>query len=179
MRNRSNLKYPYIQIAINTIDQINDIVGRVIAWLSLVMVVMTCAVVIARYVFNVGSISLQESIMYMHGAVFMLAIGFTLKEHGHVRVDVFYEKFSPETKITINIAGHLLFLLPFCVFVLWTSIDYVSFAWSLKESSAQPGGLPGVYLLKSLIPAMAILLMLQGVGGILKDVLALTNPHGK
>ena len=172
------MKYPYIQIVISTIDQINDLTGKGIAWLSLVMVVVTCAVVIARYVFSVGSIGLQESIMYMHGAVFMLAIGFTLKEHGHVRVDVFYERFSPATKIAIDIAGHLLFLLPFCAFVLWTSIDYVSFAWSLKESSAQPGGLPGVYLVKGLIPAMAILLMLQGIGEILKAVLLLMNLRG-
>ena len=117
--------------------------------------------------------------MYMHGTVFMLGIAFTLKEHGHVRVDVLYEKFSPQVRVCIDIAGHLLFLIPFCVFILWTSLGYVSFSWSLRESSAQPGGLPGVYLIKGLIPAMAVLLLLQGISEILKGFLSLTPDPGK
>jgi len=152
--------------------------GRVIAWLTLMMVVITCAVVAARYLFNFGSIALQESVMYMHGSVFMLGIAFTLKEQGHVRVDVLYEKFPPRVKVCIDIAGHLLFLIPFSIFILWTSLEYVSFSWSLRESSGQPGGLPGVYLIKGLIPAMAILLLLQGVSEILKGFLSLKTDPG-
>jgi TRAP-type mannitol/chloroaromatic compound transport system permease small subunit len=143
------------------------------------MVVVTCAVVTARYLFNFGSIGLQESVMYMHGAVFMLGIAFTLKEQGHVRVDVLREKFPPRVKIGIDIAGHLLFLIPFSIFILWISLEYVSFSWSLRESSAQPGGLPGVYLIKGLIPAMAVLLLLQGISEIFKSFLSLTLDPGK
>ncbi|MBT3834329.1 MAG: TRAP transporter small permease subunit [Gammaproteobacteria bacterium] len=143
------------------------------------MVVVTCAVVTARYLFNFGSIGLQESVIYMHGAVFMLGIAFTLKEQGHVRVDVLYEKFPPRVKVCIDIAGHLLFLIPFSIFILWTSLEYVSFSWSLRESSGQPGGLPGVYLIKGLIPAMAFLLLLQGISEILKGFLSLTPGLGK
>jgi TRAP-type mannitol/chloroaromatic compound transport system permease small subunit len=143
------------------------------------MVIITCVVVTARYLFNVGSIGLQESVMYMHGAVFMLGIAFTLKEQGHVRVDVLYMKFPPRVKVFIDIAGHLLFLVPFSIFILWTSLDYVSFSWSLKESSGQPGGLPGVYLIKGLIPAMAVLLLLQGISEILKDLRSLTSNPGQ
>ena len=117
--------------------------------------------------------------MYMHGAVFMLGIAFTLKDQGHVRVDVLHEKFPPRVKIGIDIAGHLLFLMPFSIFILWTSLDYVSFSWSLRESSGQPGGLPGVYLVKGLIPAMAVLLLLQGISEILKGFLSLTSDPGK
>ena len=153
--------------------------GKVIAWLTLMMVVVTCAVVAARYLFNFGSIALQESVMYMHGSVFMLGIAFTLKEQGHVRVDVLYEKFPPRVKVCIDIAGHLLFLIPFSIFILWTSLEYVSFSWSLRESSGQPGGLPGVYLIKGLIPAMAILLLLQGVSEIFKGLLSLKTGPGK
>jgi len=142
-------------------------------------VVVTCAVVTARYLFNFGSIGLQESVMYMHGAVFMLGIAFTLKEQGHVRVDVLYEKFPPRVKVCIDIAGHLLFLIPFSIFILWTSLEYVSFSWSLRESSGQPGGLSGVYLIKGLIPAMAFLLLLQGISEILKGFLSLTPGLGK
>ena len=169
----------YLQIASTAIDTTNQITGKAIAWLTLAMVVVTCAVVAARYLFNFGSIGLQESVMYMHGVVFMLGIAFTLKEHGHVRVDVLHEKFPPRVKIAIDIAGHLLFLIPFSIFILWTSLDYVSFSWSLRESSGQPGGLPGVYLVKGLIPAMAVLLLLQGVSEILKGFLSLTPGAGK
>jgi TRAP-type mannitol/chloroaromatic compound transport system permease small subunit len=169
----------YLQIATNAIDTTNQITGKAIAWLTLVMVVVTCAVVTARYLFNFGSIGLQESVMYMHGAVFMLGIAFTLKEQGHVRVDVLYEKFPPRVKVCIDIAGHLLFLIPFSIFILWTSLEYVSFSWSLRESSGQPGGLPGVYLIKGLIPAMAFLLLLQGISEILKGFLSLTPGLGK
>ena len=161
------------------IDGLNDKIGAGIRWLTLVMVVITCAVVTARYLFNFGSIGLQESVMYMHGTVFMLGIAFTLKEQGHVRVDVLYEKFPPRVKVCIDIAGHLLFLIPFSIFILWTSLEYVSFSWSLRESSGQPGGLPGVYLIKGLIPAMAVLLLLQGISEILKGFLSLTPGPGK
>jgi TRAP-type mannitol/chloroaromatic compound transport system permease small subunit len=143
------------------------------------MVVVTCAVVTARYLFNFGSIGLQESVMYMHGAVFMLGIAFTLKEQGHVRVDVLYERFPPRVKVCIDIVGHLLLLIPFSIFILWTSLEYVSFSWSLRESSGQPGGLPAVYLIKGLIPAMAVLLLLQGISEILKGFLSLTPGPGK
>jgi len=169
----------YLQIATTAIDTTNQITGKAIAWLTLVMVVVTCAVVTARYLFNFGSIGLQESVIYMHGAVFMLGIAFTLKEQGHVRVDVLYEKFPPRVKVCIDIAGHLLFLIPFSIFILWTSLEYVSFSWSLRESSGQPGGLPGVYLIKGLIPAMAFLLLLQGISEILKGFLSLTPGLGK
>ncbi|MDG1232797.1 MAG: TRAP transporter small permease subunit [Pseudomonadales bacterium] len=169
----------YLRIATTAIDTTNQMTGKAIAWLTLVMVVITCVVVAARYLFNFGSIGLQESVMYMHGTVFMLGIAFTLKEQGHVRVDVLYEKFPPRVKIYIDIAGHLLFLIPFSIFILWTSVEYVSFSWSLRESSGQPGGLPAVYLVKGLIPTMAILLLLQGISEILKGVLLLTPRPGK
>ena len=110
--------------------------------------------------------------MYLHGTVFTLGIAYTLKEGGHVRVDVLYEKFSPRTRAVTNIFGGLFLLMPVALFILWSSIDYVKFSWSLQESSGQPGGLPGVYLLKTLIPVMATLIVLQGLSEILKGVLA-------
>lgn len=158
-----------------TIDRLNDLTGRLVSWITLLMVIVTCAVVLARYVFGVGSIALQESVMYMHGIVFMLGIAFTLKEQGHVRVDVLHEKFSRRTRTLIDIAGTVLFLLPVSIFILLTSLDYVSFSWSLRESSAQPGGLPGVFLVKTLIPVMAALLALQGIAEILRGIKSLAG----
>ena len=161
------------------VDRLNDIVGTSVAWLTLLMVVITCGVVLARYVFDYGSIALQESVIFMHGTVFMLGIAYTLKEKGHVRVDVFYERFSPKTRSVIDLIGHGFFLVPFSIFILWTSLGYVEFAWSLKESSAQPGGLPGVYLLKTLIPVMAVLLLVQGLADICKALLTLAGDKGE
>ena len=105
----------------------------------------------------------------------MLGIGYTLKEQGHVRVDVLHERLSERTRTIIDMFGNLLFLLPVAIFIFWTSLDYVGFAWSLKETSAQPGGLPGIYLLKTLIPLMAILLAAQGVSELLKGWIRLAG----
>ena len=159
----------YFRKTIGAIDLLNDCVGRTVAWLTFAMVIVTCGVVLARYLFGAGSIALQESVMYMHGSVFMLAIAFTLKEKAHVRVDVLHEKLSVQTRALIDMFGILLFLMPVSIFIFWTSLDYVSFSWSLLESSSQPGGLPGVYLLKTLIPAMAGLLFLQGIAEFLRS----------
>jgi TRAP-type mannitol/chloroaromatic compound transport system permease small subunit len=156
-------------------DRINDVIGRAISWLTLIMVLVTCAVVLVRYVFNLGSIALQESVMYMHGAVFMLGIAFTLKEQAHVRVDVIHERLSQNARTFIELFGNIVFLVPVSLFILIGSIDYVAFSWSLKETSAQPGGLPGVFLVKALIPVMAALLLLQGLSEICKCITRLTS----
>ena len=133
------------------------------------MVIFTCGVVSARYIFNIGSIGMQELVMYLHGCVFMIGIAFTLKEEGHVRVDVLHEKLSEKNKAIIDIIGTLFFLMPFCFFIFFISLEYVRFAWTVQESSPDPGGLPGVFLLKTLIPIMAILVGFQGISETLKN----------
>ena len=133
------------------------------------MVIFTCGVVSARYIFNIGSIGMQELAMYLHGCVFMIGIAFTLKEGGHVRVDVLHEKLSEKNKAIIDIIGTLFFLMPFCFFMFFISLEYVRFAWTVQESSPDPGGLPGVFLLKTLIPIMAILVGFQGISETLKN----------
>ena len=133
------------------------------------MVIFTCGVVSTRYIFNIGSIGMQELVMYLHGCVFMIGIAFTLKEGGHVRVDVLHEKLSAKNKAIIDIIGTLLFLMPFCFFIFFVSLEYVRFAWTVQESSPDPGGLPGVFLLKTLIPIMAILVGFQGISETLKN----------
>ena len=133
------------------------------------MVIFTCGVVSTRYIFNIGSIGMQELVMYLHGCVFMIGIAFTLKEGGHVRVDVLHEKLSEKNKAIIDIIGTLFFLMPFCFFIFFISLEYVRFAWTVQESSPDPGGLPGVFLLKTLIPIMAILVGFQGISETLKN----------
>ena len=140
-----------------------------IAWLTLAMLFMTCCIVVARYALNIGSIAMQEAVMYMHGIVFMLGIPYTLRHQGHVRVDIFHQKLSSKGKAYVDIFGTLVFLLPVAMFLFLSSLDYVAFSWSVHETSAMPGGLPGVFVIKSLIPAMAILLFLQGIAELLRN----------
>ncbi|PKM42702.1 MAG: C4-dicarboxylate ABC transporter permease [Gammaproteobacteria bacterium HGW-Gammaproteobacteria-1] len=155
------------------IDGLNEWTGRLVAWLTLAMVLVTGAVVLLRYAFDLGWIAVQESITYLHALVFMLGAAYTLRHDGHVRVDIFYRRLAPRGQAWVDLLGALLLLLPVCVFILWISWDYVAASWSLWEGSRDAGGLPLVYLLKGIIPAMALLLLLQGVSQALRSLLVL------
>lgn len=145
------------------LHQLNLYIGKSISWLTLFMVLLTCVVVILRYGFNIGWIAMQESISYMHAAVFMLGIAYTFRNNGHVRVDIFYQKMSAKNQALIDLVGHIAFLVPMCLYILYSSYDYVSNSWAILEQSRETGGLPFVYLLKTLIPLMAILLLLEAL----------------
>jgi len=145
------------------LDRFSEATCRLTAWLALLLVVVTFSVVVLRYLFEFGSIGLQESTLYLHASLFMLGAAYTLKANAHVRVDIFYRKLSARSKALVNLFGTLLLLLPFCGFLVWVSWDYVAVAWTLREGSRETGGLPLVYLLKTLIPLGALLLAIQGV----------------
>lgn len=145
------------------LDTINEWIGRGIAWLTLLMVLVTFAVVVLRYAFDFGSIALQESVTYMHAAVFMLGAAYTLKHEGHVRVDIFYARMSPKGQALVDLFGTLLLLIPVSVFIFWTSWEYVLTSWGVKEGSREAGGLAYLYVLKSLMLVMPALLVVQGV----------------
>lgn len=155
------------------LDKCTGMIGLLVSPLTLIMMVMTCLVVIARYVFNIGATPVQEATMYLHGMVFMLGISYTLQQAGHVRVDIIYNKFSASGQALVNLFGSLFLLMPTAGFIFWSSIDYVGLSWSFKESSPAPGGLPFVYLLKTLIPLMAVLLFYQGIVELLRNLLIL------
>lgn len=157
------------------LDRIAELTGRGIAWLTLGMVLVTFAVVVLRYGLQIGSIALQESVTYLHAIVFMLGAAYTLKHDGHVRVDIFYQKASPRTRAWTNLLGTLLLLFPTCIFIFAGSLDYVASSWSIQEGSREAGGLDGVFLLKTVIPLMALLLLLQGCSLLLHSVLAITG----
>lgn len=155
------------------IDALSEVTGRSIAWLTLGTVLVTFGVVVLRYAFQGGSIALQELVSYLHAAVFMLGAAYTLKHDAHVRVDIFYRNFSPRRRAWVDLAGSLLLLLPMCATILLTSRDYVADAWSVMEGSSEAGGLDGVFLLKTVIPVMAVLLLLQGLALALHSLLLL------
>ena len=150
--------------------------GRAVRWLTGLMALLTVIVVILRYAFGEGTIALQESITYAHGLVMMLGIAYTLKQDAHVRVDLFYGRLGPRGKARINLLGHCLFLLPVGITILWTSLPYVSASWRILEGSSEVGGIPAVFALKTLIPLMALLLILQGLAEIARLTLALRGP---
>ncbi|MEE2692154.1 MAG: TRAP transporter small permease subunit [Pseudomonadota bacterium] len=137
-------------------------VGRTVMWLVFVMAFVQFAVVILRYVFGVSFLAMQESITYMHGAVFLLAAGYALLTNDQVRVDVFYRDASPKRKALIDFLGAYLFLFPVCLLILWTASPYVGQSWAVREGSAEASGVPALFLLKSCIPAFAVLLSMAG-----------------
>ncbi len=145
------------------IDRLVAAIGRAVAWLALAIVLLQFTVVVLRYAFGIGSIWLSESVIYGHGAMFMLAAAWTLQAGGHVRVDIFYADASPRTKALIDLLGSLLLLLPFVAVILWFALPYVARSWALLERSREMSGLPFVYLLKTIIPLFAVLLGLQGI----------------
>ena len=161
---------------VTLIDRTTEAIGKAASLFSILMVLVTCYVVITRYVFNSGSIAIQETVIYLNALLFMLTAGFTLKHNGHVRVDVFYSKASPRYKAWADLFGALFLLLPVSIFIMWSSWDYVMSAWSVKETSGDAGGLPYVYLLKTLILLMGSLLILQGIAEAIRNFCILFFP---
>jgi TRAP-type mannitol/chloroaromatic compound transport system permease small subunit len=149
--------------------------GRIVAWFSLFMVVITFLVVLLRYAFDLGWIAMQESVTYMHAALFMIGAAYTLQRNGHVRVDILYQKLSPRGRAWVDLLGTLLLLLPVCAFIAWVGWVYVLASWDVMEGSREAGGIPAVYLLKTLIIAMPVLVSMQGLAWILRNGLFLAG----
>ncbi|MCK7592150.1 TRAP transporter small permease subunit [Pseudomarimonas salicorniae] len=154
-------------------------VDRLLVWLVPALVALCFALVVARYLFDANSIAAQEAQQWLHSLVFLLGTAGALRAGQHVRVDVLQQRWSPRTKATVDLVGYLLCVLPFAGFMLWVSLDYVAASWSLRESSRDPGGLPAVYLLKTLIPLAAALLALQAVAELLRCMARLRAPEGR
>lgn len=153
------------------LKRFSEICGSLISWLMLPMVLGTFAIVVLRYVFDLGWIWMQESVLWMHASVFMLAAAYTLNRDEHVRVDIFYRDLDPGRRALVDALGTLLLLLPMMIFLVVTSLDYVIDSWARHEGSREAGGLPfpAVPLLKSLIPVTAALLIVQGIANLLAD----------
>jgi len=154
-------------VVLNGLRRVVEKSGQAVAWLTLLMVLLTFSIVILRYGFNLGWIWLQEIVIYLHVAVFTIAAAWTLQQDGHVRVDIFYTDMPEKKRALVDLLGTVLFLIPFCLFVLIISWPYVADSWQLLESSREAGGLPLVFVLKSLILILPALLLAQAViGGI-------------
>lgn len=166
-------------IPVGPLARLVSLTGRSVAWLILFMTLLTFLVVVLRYGMNEGWIWMQESITYLHATVFMVAAAWTLQDDEHVRVDIFYREASPGYRNWVNLFGTLLFLVPFSLFLIYVGWDYVASAWAAKESSSEPGGLPLVWLLKTLVLVLPVLLLLQAVVSISRCVAGLRRPDAE
>ncbi len=166
---------------VNTITRaatiITNFAGRSVMWLVLAMAFIQFMVVVLRYAFGLNFIWMQESITYLHGAVFLLAAGYALLIDDHVRVDLFYREASAKQKALVNLFGTYLLLIPVCILLLWAGAPYVYASWQATEGSNESSGLQLLFLLKSLIPIFAVLLLLAGFVSASRAVTTLTNPH--
>ncbi len=153
-----------------SIESFIDWSGRTVSWLSLFLVLITFFIVVLRYVFDSGSIALQEITTYLHASIFLVGMAYTMQQDAHVRVDIFYTRCSTRGKAWIDLFGALFLLLPFMLFVSWVSWVYIANSWSVLEGSREAGGLPGVFLLKSLILVMTFLLSLQAFTQIARNI---------
>lgn len=149
-----------IQLA-DFLDGIASRIARLIKWLALAMVLVQFAIVVGRYVFGIYSIAVQESVLYMHATLFMLGAAYTLQVDKHVRVDIFYARADAATRRRIDILGHVFFLIPSMLAILWWTWPSVANSWKILEGPISVGGIEAVFLLKSLIPAFCILILLQ------------------
>ncbi len=157
------------------IDRINNFVGQAVSYLTVVMVINVFLVVVLRYAFSISFIWMQEMYTWMHGTVFMLGAGYTLLHNGHVRIDVFYRTASLRYQAVVNLLGATVLMLP----LLWVTWDrglpMVQRAWRIHEKSAEAGGLPGLFLLKTVILVFCVLFALQGISLALRSVLTLAR----
>ncbi len=159
------------------IDRFTGVIGRGVARLALLVVLVQFALVVARYAFGLGSIWLSEAVIYAHATLFLLAAAWTLSANGHVRVDVFYAHAAPRTRAFVDLFGALLLLMPFALTLIWLSVPYAARSWAIFEGSREASGLPLVFALKTLIPLFAAMMALQGVAQAIRALAALKGPR--
>lgn len=154
-------------------DAINERVGRATAWLTLAMVAICFVVVVLRYLFGMGWVWMQESYVWLHGIVFTVGAGYTLLHGGHVRIDIFYREASLRRRALTDLWGALLLLVPFVVLMTAVSLPYVAESWARLETSREAGGLPGLFLLKTVLLVFCTLLGMQGLSLAARSLLVL------
>lgn len=151
------------------IDLFNEKIGTISSYLIIPMILITFLVAFMRYALDFGSIAIQETIIYLHAFIFIIGSGFTLKNNMHVRIDIFYDKFSLNKKKIIDLCGTLLFLIPTCLVIFFTSFNYVMSSVFLLEASKEAGGLQILYVLKIYILILPTILALQGISELIKN----------
>jgi TRAP-type mannitol/chloroaromatic compound transport system permease small subunit len=167
-----------MRVFVNRINWLNEKIGFGVSWLTGLLVIVVCYDVFGRYLLKTSTVAVQELEWHLFGVIFLLGAAYTLKHNGHVRVDVFYTRFSEKTKAIVDFVGSLVFLIPFALVVIWSSKNFVSNAIMFNETSPDPGGLPARYILKAMIPAGFFLLFLQGLALACQSLLKILGGNG-
>lgn len=162
---------------IETIEAANRMLGRTAAWCAIAMMLCQVFSVVARYVFSYGIISVQEAVVYGHAFLFLMGSGLLLQTNEHVRVDIFYSRFSPTTRRWIDVVALSCFVLPVALVILWVGLPYAARSWATLEGSRQAGGIPAVFILKSAIVVFAVTVALQAIATLLRLVFRLPDAH--
>ncbi len=164
-----------LALAVRAISGLNWLVGNIFSWLSLAIVLVCFSVVVQRYVFSTTQLWMQDLYVWLNGAMFTAVAGFALLRNDHVRVDIFYRPAQIRTKAIVDLIGVVLFLLPFCWIVYVYGWNFVARSWRIYEGSANVGGMPGLFVLKSFIIVFAFLIAIQGIAWIMRSILVLSH----
>ena len=160
---------------VTAISGLNSVIGRVFSWLALATVIACFSVVVQRYLFSTTHLWLQDLYVWLGGAMFMAVGGFALMRDDHVRVDIFYRPAPLRSKAIRDLAGVVLFLIPYCVVAWIYAFPYVQRSWALHEPSSNPGGMPGLFVLKTFILVFILLVGLQGIAMAFRSILVLAG----
>ncbi|MEA3333727.1 MAG: TRAP transporter small permease subunit [Pseudomonadota bacterium] len=161
------------------IDAVNEKTGLFAAWLTTVMVLTVVYDVVMRYGFKKGNIAVQEMEWHLFAMVFLIGAAYSLKKDAHVRVDIVYAKLSTKQKAWIDLLGTFIFLIPFSLMIIYSCRGFIESSWAVREISPDPGGLPGRYILKAMIPAGFLLLILQGISQAIKNLLVIVGKESE
>lgn len=151
-------------------DAFADYIGKITAFVMIIMLLNVFYDVIMRYFFKSGSIALQELEWHLFSVLFLLGISYSLKEDGHVRVDVIYDGLSTRKKAVINIVGSIIFLIPFSLLIAFGSMEFVMEAYQTGEISGDPGGLTHRWIIKALLPFSFFILVIVTIGSVIKNI---------
>jgi TRAP-type mannitol/chloroaromatic compound transport system permease small subunit len=163
----------FLKTLSKAIDSVNERIGRSVAWLALAMVLIQFVVVVMRYVFGIGSIMMQESVVYCHAILFLVGSAYTLLHDGHVRLDILYRDATERTKARVNLWGSAFLMIPVVVLIWWTSWPFAANSWWVLEGSAETSGIQAVFILKSMILVFAALMFIQALSLMARSILTL------
>lgn len=176
---KTNPMARFFQQVSNAIHRLNEWVGRGVSWLTALLVVLVCFDVVTRYLFSDTSAWVMELEWHLFALIFLLGAGYAFRHDKHVRVDLFYARFTEREKALVNLLGALLFLIPWSLLVIYASYDYAMISYKIRETSPDPGGLPARYIIKFAIVLGATLLLLQGIASLIDSALILAAPKGR
>ena len=174
-RPRREIRLQFLANSVRAISALNRVVGHLLSWLAHAIVHDCFTVVVQRYIFHTTQLWMQDLYVWLSGAMFTGVAGFALMRDEHVRVDILYRPWPIRKKAIADLIGTLIFLIPYVVVVLLYAWPFVSRSWRLYEGSANVGGMPGLFILKSFIIVFAVLVGLQGLAIIARSILVLND----